>query len=131
MSFTRKELINKLDDFLETKELKKRSVKDYRVDCMSFINFYLNHRHIKDGQMYNVFIKALNNSKLSDTTKRRRILVVGEFLFFLDMYSSTHIIIKNNANNQIKYYDARNSEICILGNRIDLYNDRGEIKDEK
>lgn len=131
MSFTRKELINKLDDFLETKELKKRSVKDYRVDCMSFINFYLNHKHIKDGQMYNVFIKALNNSKLSDTTKRRRILVVGEFLFFLDMYSSTHIIIKNNANNQIKYYDARNSEICILGNRIDLYNDRGEIKDEK
>lgn len=98
---------------------------------MSFINFYLNHRHIKDGQMYNVFIKALNNSKLSDTTKRRRILVVGEFLFFLDMYSSTHIIIKNNANNQIKYYDARNSEICILGNRIYLYNDRGEIKDEK
>lgn len=91
MSFTRKELINKLDDFLETKELKKRSVKDYRVDCMSFINFYLNHKHIKDGQMYNVFIKALNNSKLSDTTKRRRILVVGEFLFFLDMYSSTHI----------------------------------------
>lgn len=129
MSFTRKELINKLDDFLETKELKK--AKDYRVDCMSFINFYLNHRHIKDGQMYNVFIKALNNSKLSDTTKRRRILVVGEFLFFLDMYSSTHIIIKNNANNQIKYYDARNSEICILGNRIYLYNDRGEIKDEK
>ena len=131
MSFTRKELINKLDDFLETKELKKRSAKDYRVDFMSFINFYLNHRHIKDGQMYNVFIKALNNSKLSDTTKRRRILVVGEFLFFLDMYSSTHIIIKNNANSQIKYYDARNSEICILGNRIDLYNDRGEIKDEK
>ena len=113
MSFTRKELINKLDDFLETKELKKRSAKDYRVDCMSFINFYLNHKHIKDGQMYNVFIKALNNSKLSDTTKRRRILVVGEFLFFLDMYSSTHIIIKNNANNQIKYYDT------------------GEIKDEK
>lgn len=131
MSFTRKELINKLDDFLETKELKKRSAKDYRVDCMSFINFYLNHKHIRNGQIYNVFIKALNNSELSDTTKRRRILVVGEFLFFLDMYSSTHIIIKNNANNQIKYYDARNSEICILGNRIDLYNDRGEIKDEK
>ena len=131
MTYTRNELINKLDDFLETKELKKRSAKDYRVDCMSFINFYLNHKHIKDGQMYNVFIKALNNSKLSDTTKRRRILVVGEFLFFLDMYSSTHIIIKNNANNQIKYYDTRNSEICILGNRIDLYNDRGEIKDEK
>ena len=103
MSFTRKELINKLDDFLETKELKKRSAKDYRVDCMSFINFYLNHRHIKDGQMYNVFIKALNNSKLSDTTKRRRILVVGEFLFFLDMYSSTNIINclrKNNRKNR-------------------------------
>ena len=78
-----------------------------------------------------ITIKALNNSKLSDTTKRRRILVVGEFLFFLDMYSSTHIIIKNNANNQIKYYDAKNSEICILGNRIDFYNDWGEIKDEK
>lgn len=131
MTYTRNELINKLDDFLENKEVKKRSAKDYRVDCMSFINFYLNHKHIKEGQMYNVFIKALNNSKLSDTTKRRRILVVGEFLFFLDMYSSTHIIIKNNANNQIKYYDTRNSEICILGNRIDLYNDRGEIKDEK
>lgn len=131
MTYTRNELINKLDDFLENKEVKKRSAKDYRVDCMCFINFYLNHKHIKDGQMYNVFIKALNNSKLSDTTKRRRILVVGEFLFFLDMYSSTHIIIKNNANNQIKYYDTRNSEICILGNRIDLYNDRGEIKDEK
>lgn len=131
MSFTRKELINKLDDFLETKELKKRSAKDYRVDCMSFINFYLNHRHLKDGQMYNVFIKALNKSKLSETTKRRRILIVGEFLIFIDMYSSTHIIIKNTKNNQIKYYDARNSEICILGNRIYLYNDRGEIKDEK
>lgn len=131
MTYTRNELINKLDDFLENKEVKKRSAKDYRVDCMCFINFYLNHKHIKDGQMYNVFIKALNNSKLSDTTKRRRILVVGEFLFFLDMYSSTHIIIKNNANNQIKYYDTRNSEICILGNRIDLYNDRREIKDEK
>lgn len=131
MTYTRNELINKLDDFLENKEVKKRSAKDYRVDCMCFINFYLKHKHIQNGQMYNMFIKALNNSKLSDTTKRRRILVVGEFLFFLDMYSSTHIIIKNNANNQIKYYDERNSEICILGNRIDLYNDRGEIKDEK
>lgn len=131
MTYTRNELINKLDDFLENKEVKKRSAKDYRVDCMSFINFYLNHRHIRNGQMYNMFIKALNNSELSDTTKRRRILVVGEFLFFLDMYSSTHIIIKNNANNQIKYYDAKNSEICILGNRIDFYNDWGEIKDEK
>lgn len=107
MTYTRNELINKLDDFLENKEVKKRSAKDYRVDCMCFINFYLKHKHIQNGQMYNMFIKALNNSELSDTTKRRRILVVGEFLFFLDMYSSTHIIIKNNANNQIKYYDAK------------------------
>lgn len=47
MTYTRNELINKLDDFLENKEVKKRSAKDYRVDCMSFINFYLNHKHIK------------------------------------------------------------------------------------
>ncbi len=131
MSFTRKELINKLDDFLETKELKKRSAKDYRVDCMSFINFYLNHKHIRNGQIYNVFIKALNKSKLSETTKRRRILIVGEFLIFIDMYSSTHIIIKNTKNNQIKYYDAQNSEIYLLGNRIDVYSKKGEIENEK
>jgi len=131
MTYTRNELINKLDDFLENKEVKKRSAKDYRVDCRSFINFYLKHKHIQNGQMYNMFIKALNKSKLSETTKRRRILIVGEFLIFIDMYSSTHIIIKNTKNNQIKYYDAQNSEIYLLGNRIDVYSKKGEIENEK
>lgn len=131
MTYTRNELINKLDDFLENKEVKKRSAKDYRVDCMCFINFYLKHKHIQNGQMYNMFIKALNKSKLSETTKRRRILIVGEFLIFIDMYSSTHIIIKNTKNNQIKYYDAQNREIYLLGNRIDVYSKKGEIENEK
>lgn len=81
--------------------------------------------------MYNMFIKALNKSKLSETTKRRRILIVGEFLIFIDMYSSTHVIIKNTKNNQIKYYDAQNSEIYLLGNRIDVYSKKGEIENEK
>lgn len=114
--YQRKELISLLDEFLENKNVSKRSIKDYKVDCMSFIKWYQTHKHLKDRMLYSAFLKALDNSELSEKTKRRRRLIVGEYLVFIGIYSSSHLIVKKG--KFVKYYDITDCDVFINGRKL-------------
>lgn len=117
--YTKKELLKKLDEFLEDKSISERSKKDYKVDCVCYIKWYGTHKHLPEGQLYRAFLKALDNSDLSKKTIRRRKLIVGEYLVYIGIYSSSHLIVKN-CNNMIRYYDITNSEIYLNGKKINF-----------
>lgn len=114
--YTKDKLINQLDMFLKYKNTTKSTKKDYKVDCMSFINWYLLHKHLPDRLLYRAFLKSLDNSELSEITKRRRRIVVGEYLVYIGCYSSSHLIVKSN--DMVKYYDLINSEIFLNGEKV-------------
>ncbi|WP_304818976.1 hypothetical protein [uncultured Clostridium sp.] len=114
--YKRKELISLLDEFLANKDVSKRSMKDYTVDIMCFINWYQTHKHISDKLLYKSFLNALDNSKLSERTKRRRRVIVGEYLVHIGIYSSSHLIVKKG--RIIKYYDVIDCEIFMNGVKI-------------
>lgn len=115
--YQRKELITLLDEFLENKQVSERSKKDYKVDCMCFINWYQAHKHLKEGIVFRAFLNALDNSILSEKTKRRRRLIVGEYLVYIGIYSSSHLIIKKG--RFINYYDITDCEIFINGKKVE------------
>lgn len=118
--YSRKDLVDKLDEFLENKNAAKSSIKDYKVDCMTFIKWYSKHRDIEDGLLYNSFLKALDNSDLSHKTKKRKKIIIGEFLVYIGAFSSSHIIVKNE-RNIIKYYDVNECKIIMQGREIHFY----------
>lgn len=114
--YEKKELISLLDEFLENKQVSKRSMKDYRVDVMCFINWYQTHKHLREGLIFKAFLNALDNSNLSEKTKRRRKLIVGEYLVHIGIYSSYHLIIKKG--RFVNYYDISECEIFMSGRKI-------------
>ena len=114
--YEKKELISLMDKFLENKNVSKRSMRDYKVDCMCFIKWYGTHKHLKDSLLYSSFLKALDNSELSEKTKRRRRVVVGAYLVFIGIYSSSHLIVKKG--EFVKYYDITNCDVFINGRKL-------------
>ena len=115
--FTKDELLQKLNDFLKEKNTTvKSTIKDYKVDIMYFINWYMIHKHLPDRLLYATFLNSLNNTELSTRTKRRRSIIVGEYLVYIDCYSSTHLIVKTKS--MVRYFDLKDNEIFFNGKKV-------------
>lgn len=115
--FTKDELIKKLNDFLKEKNTTVTStLKDYKVDIMYFINWYMIHKHLPDKLLYASFLNSLNNTELSIRTKRRRSIIVGEYLVYINCYSSTHLIIKTKS--MVRYFNLKDNEIFLNGKKV-------------
>lgn len=116
-------------EFVDAKNLKPSSQKDYKVDCRNFIRWYQTHSDIPDDCVYDYYMKCLENTKYTMKTKQRRKRVVEEFLVFLGMYSRSHIIIQNNKTKKIMYFSSLEYSTYFEGKKIENIDDANPLGD--